>query len=707
MYELSFQKKYDFSTYYADTIKELKPDPILFFPYIKRVLKERFQDLNPKYPMEIKIPRDTKSLLKGNFEPAHIIKIDKPLMFEDTPIWFETTESETFLRFGYKNLDARFISDIALNMELIHGFLGGSSGHGKSVTINSMLAATFFEYPPWEWIVHLSDAKIIEFKKYGVKYHIPHISTIAATEDADFILSVLQNAFDEMNMRGKVFGSLGVSNLKSFRKKTGLTLPRVGIIMDEVESTFKLAGKKSLKIANLIDGFSRLGRAAGFHIIMATQNLTSDIPSTTMGQVKLRMCLGANTTTSEKILGNDGASENMGRIGRMIVNTEVLNGGNTYKHNIKFQTPFLTDDDFDFEMKFLEDKGKEVGFKQALSFYDEEDLKPINKMLSIIDDVQEKIKIRNDLDYVEDNVTIHQYPIILGYPAFVTNDKDSLLKIYLNLQDIDNIVVISPLGSNLGILLKIVSQNLFNFFGFVNFFSDIRFKKMFPTTSFINKEVHNTDAQDYQMMNFIVNKRLFADAVETIAKKIKIDIESANCYFKEHNLETYVNNEFMIRRYFAFLNVSKYHDYKKVSDDIQKLIPDFNYYIHTFKNIIPTQRWLNKDDYSKLIITLGDLSKITGLGRDFRSRAVDNLKLLLQDCWKVNIVFVLYTSTFEGLNSLQSCLNYAIFDKADMRDYSRLKLGEDMPDEIKDSLCILGCINDKKIYKFKRSILDD
>lgn len=707
MYNLSFEKKYKFATYYEDVLKNLKPEPILFFPYIKRVLRERFNYLQPQYPMEIKIPKEIKYLLKGDFEPAKIIKLEKPLMFEDVPIWFETTENETFLRFGYKNLDARFISDISLNMELIHGFLGGSSGHGKSVAINSMLAATFFEYPPWEWIVHLSDAKIIEFKKYGVKHHIPHVRTIAATEDADFILSVLQNAFDEMNLRGKIFGAIGVSNLRSFREKTGLTLPRVGIIMDEVESTFKLAGRKSLQIANLIDGFARLGRATGFHIIMATQNLTSDIPSTAMGQVKLRMCLGANAATSEKVLGNDGASENMGRIGRMILNTEVLNGGKTSKYNIKFQTPFLTDDNFEFEMKFLEDKGNEVGFKQTLSFYDEEDLKLINTMLYIIDTIQEKIRKRNDLTYEEDNIIIYQYPIILGYPAFVTNDIDGMLKIFITLQDIDNIIIISPIGSNIGILLKILCQNLCKFFEFANFFSDFKFKKMFPTNSLLNKEVHNTEAQDYNMLNFIINKRLFTEAIETVAKKIKLDITTANKYFKEHNLYQYIDNEFMARRYIAFINLPKYQDYKKIVESLQKLIPDFNYYINNFKKFIPTDRWVNKNDYSKLVITLGDLSKITGLGRDFKSKSIDNLKFILQESWKVNVIFILYTSTFEGLNSLQSCINYAIFDKVDTREYGRLRLGEEISDDVKDSLCILGCINDKKAYKFKRSILND
>ena len=143
--------------------------------------------------------------------------------------------------------------------------------------------------------------------------------------------SVLQKAFDEMNERAKIFANIGASNLKSFRKKTGLAYPRVFIIMDEVESTFKMAGKQAGAIADLIDGFARLGRAAGYHIFMATQNMSADIPKSATGQIRNRMCLGCNQATSEAVLGNGGASENFGRIGRLVVNTEVLNGGDTYQ----------------------------------------------------------------------------------------------------------------------------------------------------------------------------------------------------------------------------------------------------------------------------------------------------------------------------------------------------------------------------------------
>lgn len=87
---------------------------------MKRVLKAQWEKLKPKYPQIIKIPKDNKHLLKGDFEPLYTITLKEPVRMEDgTPMWFENSSEEIWLRFGYKNLDARFISDERLSMEYI------------------------------------------------------------------------------------------------------------------------------------------------------------------------------------------------------------------------------------------------------------------------------------------------------------------------------------------------------------------------------------------------------------------------------------------------------------------------------------------------------------------------------------------------------------------------------------------------------------
>lgn len=700
MIDVDFSNLTSFIDVYNREMEHFKPEPVFCFPYLKRVLNEQYKKLEPtlKFPMEIKLPKDEKDLLAGDFEPKQVIRLEKPVLWEDTPIWFESTMEQAYLRFGYKNLDARYISDVALSMECIHGFLGGSSGHGKSVTMNAMICGLCMEYAPWELEIHLSDAKIVEFKKYGVNHRIPHISTIAATSDSDFVVSVLQSAFDKMQMRNKIFGSVGASNLKSFRKKTGLALPRVVIIMDEVESTFKFAGKKAGKIADLIDGYARLGRSAGYHIIMATQNLTADIPSSAMGQVKLRMCLGAIESVSEKVLGNKGAAENMGRIGRMIVNTDALNGGNTFKSNIKFQTPFLTDDNFEVEMQMLEEKGKEVGYVKNLSFYDEEDIKTIEETCKVISDTQQKMKARGEM-------TSNVCPVILGAPAFVTTDTDELLKIYLDNEDVENIAVTSPTASKIGVLLKTLSENLKAQYKIYNVTSKADYLKMFPNNS-MNKEAKSVFTNNFSLASYTVNQSLFMDAVDTLSQSLSLTsaiTKEANDYFKKNSLTSFIDNKYMIRRYHVFSEFKNYTDYKEIYESVAQYFKDFAYFSKLHVIVHATQRWLEKKDFSKKVIFIGDVNKIVGLGRDSKTREIDKLKKLMQDCYKVNILFVLYGTTFTDLQSLASGIRYVIFDSVDSREYNKFK-AED-PGEVNAVLCTLydSIADGEKMKKFKRS----
>ena len=704
MIGLSFNEVTDIASEFEEKFKELRPTPVFFFPYLSRILKERFEKLNPQFPMEIKIPKNNQALLKGDFEPAKIITLDKPICRDDgTPMWFESTANEMFLRFGYKNLDARFISDEKMDMEYIHAFLGGSSGHGKSVTINSMLASLFYEYAPWELQVHMSDAKIIEFKKYGVGHIIPHISTIAATEDADFVISVLGKAYDEMNQRAKIFGNLGVSNLKSFRKKTGLAYPRVLIVMDEVESTFKLAGKQATKIANYIDGFARLGRAAGYHIFMATQNMSSDIAKSATGQIRIRCCLGANEATSEAVLGNSGATDNFGRIGRLIVNTEVLNGGKTLPHNVNYQTPFLTDDNFVDEMKELESKGQEVGYKQPLSFYDEEDMKDIQQFEPIIDQALSRM---SDNGEARPN---HQ-PIVLGYPAFVTEDPDGLLKIFLEYKDVENLIICSSQTEKIAAHLHNIVHSLKGSAAILHYSSDQDMFKYVPK-ALASEECRDATQKQLAQLDSLIRKRLLLVYLDNLVKRegsVQYTQESVEKIFIADGIPKEVwGNSLMCRRAVAFYATQNQKEHESVWKPAKPYLSSFKDYYDNCVKYNAVIEPITTDSFGRVVYFLGDLSKIIGYGRDNKSGPVTALKKTLQDASRAGVFFVLYTHSLEGLNDLYSGLRYAIFDSPESKDWTRMRT--EAPAALSEKLAVLfdNMNTSNPQRKFKCTLLEE
>lgn len=686
----------------TNKLKDLKPTPLFFYPYLKHVLETRFEQENPQYPMTVKIAAENKCLLKGELDPVQEIVIPKPILTEEgSPMWFASSARDIKLRFGYDNCDARFISSQKLDMEYIHAFLGGSSGHGKSVTMNSTLGSLFYEYAPWELEVHMSDAKIIEFKKYGVGHRIPHISTIAATEDPDYVISVLEKAKDEMNQRAKIFGNLGVSNLKNFREKTGLAYPRVLIVMDEVESTFKLAGKKAQKIADLIDAFARLGRAAGYHLFMATQNMSSDIPKSATGQIRVRMCLGANQTTSDSVLGNGGACENFGRIGMLIVNTEVLNGGNTYPHNVKYKTPFLTDDNFEREMKELEQTGRDLNYTKTLAFYDEEDMKTLASYDSIMSKVLARMSKTKEISSQNSSV-------LLGYPAFVSDDTDGLLKLNFNHQDVENVVICSAQTDRVAAHLHNFAFCMKDHWSILHYSSDVSMFAQTPS-AISCEEVRDATQSPLLGLDGLIRKRLFLAYFDNLVKnegsrQYKLsDIE--NLFAEEKIPKEHWGVGLMQRRAAAFYDIQKDPTHASMWNPVACAIKSFKDYYEEcvrYNAIIDPMTVAN---FGNVAYFLGDLSKIVGYGRDPASKILVNLKKAMQDCNRAGIVFILYTRSMEGMNDLLSGLRYAIFDAPDSKDWGRLRA--EAPPSLSNNLAVLYDTLDSQNpqRKFKRTLL--
>ena len=115
------------------------------------------------YPYQVKIPKSVKEMADGDFEPAQVITINEPIIGPYGPMWFGDSTGGIALRCGYKDGDSRYINDVVLGDENIHGIMGGATGQGKSVTLNSILYGICYEYAPWEVKLTLSDAKIVEF----------------------------------------------------------------------------------------------------------------------------------------------------------------------------------------------------------------------------------------------------------------------------------------------------------------------------------------------------------------------------------------------------------------------------------------------------------------------------------------------------------------------------------------------------------------
>jgi hypothetical protein len=224
-----------------------------------------------------------------------------------------------------------------------HTLIAGKTGSGKSNLMHTIVTNLAMWYPPDEIEFYLVDFKKgVEFKAY-VARQLPHARAIAVESDREFGISVLQRVDAELTRRGELFRDAGVQDLASYRDKTGQSMPRTLLLIDEFQEFFAEEDKLSQEAAGLMDRLVRQGRAFGVHLVLGSQSIggTSGLSRSTLGQIAVRVALQCSEADSQMILGdNNSAARLLTRPGEAIYN----DAGGLIEANSPFQIAFLPDD---------------------------------------------------------------------------------------------------------------------------------------------------------------------------------------------------------------------------------------------------------------------------------------------------------------------------------------------------------------------------
>lgn len=424
-------KKFNVTPYKYGTPIRISPTGLQMMHIIDEHQRE-LQDIEFNCPKEQQDFRKTQ-LLKQLFKPVKEFVIDKPIYIEgctsegvatQVPIWFDTTVDAVNVRPGFANLDSSRPATFPLSDQVVHAMAGGRTGAGKSVLLNDIIVTLLLEYAPWELDLMLADFKIVELSRYGNRFPTPHVSVIAATSSTEFALSVFNYMVDEMNARQAVFTAAGVTNLKGFRKKFDLVMPRTVLIADEFVQMYEnvklseSAGndkadeqKKAINMA--ISAVSRLGRSMGMHMLLSSQNMEGQLDDQTAGQFAGGITLGATASVSNSLIGNPAGALLEGK-GKAYMNLNKV--GKRPDQNVLCWVPFIQDSVSDEEaargklsylqevLKICCDKAEEYNWDRKPFMYNEREPLAYQEFVeqcrfarNLFDNPQEGSEIKNQI----------------------------------------------------------------------------------------------------------------------------------------------------------------------------------------------------------------------------------------------------------------------------------------------------------------------
>ena len=255
-----------------------------------------------------------------------------------------------------------------------HLLIAGTTGSGKSVCINTIILSLIYKHTPEVCKFILIDPKMLELSTYE---GIPHLLCPVITE-AKKAASVLGWVVKEMESRYRLMTKVGVRNIDGYNEKHKVKMPYIIVIVDEMSDLMLVAGKE---IENYIQKLSQMARAAGIHIIMATQRPSVDvITGTIKANFPTRISFQVTSKIdSRTILGEQGAEQLLGK-GDML----YMSSANRIT---RIHAPYVSEIEIDKVNNFLRNQAEPDYVDEILNFADEKEINEKNKDSSETDEL--------------------------------------------------------------------------------------------------------------------------------------------------------------------------------------------------------------------------------------------------------------------------------------------------------------------------------
>jgi DNA segregation ATPase FtsK/SpoIIIE, S-DNA-T family len=304
------------------------------------------------------------------------------------------TDSKLDLAIGKDTSGKAIIADLA---EMPHLLIAGTTGSGKTVCLNNLVMSILFNASPSEVKFIMIDTKMVELVPYN---DLPHLLCPVIT-DPKKATPALNWVVMEMESRYKLFNKEAVRNIKGYHAK-GLLMPYIVVVMDELADLMMVSAKS---VEGAIARLAQLARAAGIHLILATQRpsvdvITGVIKANFSSRISFKV---ASKVDSRTVLDTNGAETLLGKGDFLFMKTgdpKPLRG----------QCCFVSDEEIGRVIDFIK--------KQGQPEYNESVLKPVAAAgMGAMDEKDEMYDeaVRVVVETNQASVTILQRRLRLGY----------------------------------------------------------------------------------------------------------------------------------------------------------------------------------------------------------------------------------------------------------------------------------------------------
>ena len=271
---------------------------------------------------------------------------------------FTTAKSKLSFALGKDIGGECIVGNIA---KLPHMLIAGTTGSGKSVCMNSLILSLLYKARPDEVKLIMIDPKMVEL---GVYNGIPHLYVPVVT-DPKKAAGALQWSVVEMLKRYRLFSEIGVRDIDAYNRhcqSSGeTTLPRVVIVIDELADLMMIASKD---VEESICRVAQMGRAAGMHLIIATQRPSADVITGLMkANIPSRIAFAVSSTLESRIILDQGGAEKLIGMGDMLFSPVGVG------KPIRIQGAYVSDEEREEVIQFIKEGAGETQKNNEIEEY--------------------------------------------------------------------------------------------------------------------------------------------------------------------------------------------------------------------------------------------------------------------------------------------------------------------------------------------------